>query len=66
MAAVQQAIDQVVAYPDSSPVVRGLVRGKVVSRFPYTLMYLLDDGVIVVLAVAHRRQRPSFWVDREL
>lgn len=64
MVEVQNAIDQVVDYPESAPLIRGQVRGKVVSRFPYTLMYRLVDEVIVVLAVAHHKQRPEFWIDR--
>jgi len=64
MVEVQNAINQVVDYPESAPLIRGQVRGKVVSRFPYTLMYRFVDEVIIVLAVAHHKQRPEFWIDR--
>ena len=61
---VQDAIDQIVEFPESAPVIRGQVRGKTVSRFPYTLMYRVESNVILVLAVAHQRQRPEYWFDR--
>lgn len=65
MVSVQDAMDQIVEFPESAPVIRGKVRGKVVSRFPYTLMYRVEDGMVLVLAVAHQKQRPEYWIDRE-
>jgi plasmid stabilization system protein ParE len=34
------------------------------SPFPYCVVYEVQRGVIVVLAVAHTRQRPGYWSDR--
>jgi hypothetical protein len=34
------------------------------GRFPYGLIYALDDGDILVLAVAHLHRRPDYWRDR--
>jgi toxin ParE1/3/4 len=65
MASVQDAIDQIVEFPESAPVIRGEVRGKIISRFPYTLMYRIEDDIILVLAVAHQKQRPEYWIDRD-
>ena len=65
MASVQDAIDQIVEFPESAPVIRGEVRGKIISRFPYTLMYRAEDDIILVLAVAHQKQRPEYWIDRD-
>ena len=64
MISAQEAIDQIAEFPESAPVIRGQIRGKVVSRFPYTLMYRVEDNVILVLAVAHQKQRPEYWIDR--
>jgi len=65
MASVQDAIDQIVEFPESAPVIRGHIRGKVISRFPYTLMYRVEDDDVLVLAVAHQKQHPEYWIDRE-
>jgi len=65
MVEVQKAVDQVLEYPDSAPVILGGVRGKVILRFPYSLMYRVVDDVVIILAVAHHRQRPEFWIDHE-
>jgi toxin ParE1/3/4 len=65
MMSVQDAIDQIVEFPESAPIIRGQVRGKIISRFPYTLMYRVEEDVVLVLAVAHHKQRPEYWIDRE-
>jgi len=33
-------------------------------RFPYVLIFRRDEEIIRVVAVAHRRRRPRYWVPR--
>ena len=35
-----------------------------VKDFPYQVVYLSTAGVIRVLAIAHYRRRPGYWLDR--
>lgn len=39
-------------------------RKYIIKRFPYTIIYLLEDDSIVVLAVLHARRNPSLSKDR--
>ena len=39
-------------------------RRKLLSRFPYAIVYLIEDHDLVVVAVAHQRRRPFYWSDR--
>ena len=32
-----------------------------VRRFPYRLIYSMDDKTALVVAVAHARRRPGYW-----
>ena len=35
------------------------------KRFPYRLLYFIDeDGIVVLLAVAHFKRRLFYWRDR--
>ena len=61
---VQSVIDQLLALPESAPLIRGEIRGKSLQRFPYKLIYRLDGETLVILAVAHHRQRPEYWAER--
>ncbi len=60
----QHAGDQVRSLPESSPIVFGHARRKLMTRFPYALIYALIDDDVYVLAVAHGRRRPFYWQDR--
>ncbi len=34
------------------------------KRFPYTLVFRIQDAFIRVIAVAHQSRRPGYWVGR--
>jgi hypothetical protein len=33
-------------------------------RYPYTLVYRYQDGLVSIIAVAHHRRHPEFWLHR--
>jgi toxin ParE1/3/4 len=34
-------------------------------RFPYSIIYLLQQNEIRILAVAHQRRKPGYWIGRK-
>lgn len=34
------------------------------QRFPYYVIYRIDEGAVLILAVAHERRRPAYWSGR--
>lgn len=36
-----------------------------VSRFPYGVFFKIIDDCIYVIAVAHDKRKPHFWINRE-
>ena len=61
---VLSAADRIARYPDAwQPLDEGVRRCRL-SRFPYGLVYAIEDGSILVLAVAHLHRDPDFWRDR--
>lgn len=60
----ERAGEQVRLLPDSSPIARGPAPKKLLTRFPYALIYSIVEGDVFVLAVAHGRRRPFYWQDR--
>ena len=63
--AAERAFEQIQAFPESSPISLVPVRAKVLSAFPFSVIYWVTDEVIIVLAVAHHRRRPEYWRGRE-
>ena len=51
--AIERALRQIQASPESSPISLAPVRTKVLSAFPFSIIYWMTDGVVIVLAVAH-------------
>ncbi|MBF2002311.1 MAG: type II toxin-antitoxin system RelE/ParE family toxin [Synechococcales cyanobacterium M58_A2018_015] len=63
---VEHAVNFLSRYPESGPEVRGSVRRLTLPKFPYSILYrLLEDDQIRILAVAHHKRRPQYWLDRE-
>ena len=40
------------------------VRRQLIRRFPYGILYFLDAGRIIVVAVFHTRRDPQQWKER--
>lgn len=41
------------------------VRIRTLHDYPYSIAYLVDDdGAILLLAIAHQRRRPGYWLRR--
>ena len=40
------------------------VRVRLMQRYPYSLVYIVRDPKIVIIAVAHQRRRPGYWLSR--
>lgn len=67
--AVDAAIRQILAMPNSGSPVPRLpadvpVRRVPVTRFPYHVIYLDAKTHIRILAIAHDRRRPGYWKTR--
>jgi plasmid stabilization system protein ParE len=59
-----RAIRRAVAFPSSGLEIEPGIRRCRLARFPYGIIYGLDDETLVVIAVAHLHRRPRYWVDR--
>lgn len=44
--------------------VRPDVRRRIVRRFPYSVLYTVENEEIVVLAIAHQSREPGYWIRR--
>jgi toxin ParE1/3/4 len=66
MRAVETAVALALERPWAAPAWPGCadIRVRRVARFPHQLPYVVEERHIRVLAIAHTRQRPGYWVDR--
>ena len=66
VASIDGAFEEILAAPLSCAVwwPNRPYRKKIIRRFPYVIFFTLDDGAVIVVAIAHARRRPGYWVGR--
>ncbi|HEY4943885.1 MAG TPA: type II toxin-antitoxin system RelE/ParE family toxin [Rhizomicrobium sp.] len=62
--AFDATIANVVRHPLGYQVVFGAVRRAMLRRFPYAIIYRVDEGEIVVVACIHGARDPVEWRNR--
>ena len=58
------ALERIKAHPQAAPSVGREIRRAILRRFPYSVFYAVEPDRIRVLAVAHQKRRPNYWLDR--
>lgn len=58
------SIQHIVCYPHAWPIMVEHVRRCLVNRFPFGLIYSIEEREIFILAVMHLRRHPDYWKDR--
>jgi hypothetical protein len=66
---VERALEAIAERPSTWPLWPGVdpvlgVRRFLLPRFPFAIGYVAEGGTITVLAVAHLRRRPGYWLRR--
>jgi toxin ParE1/3/4 len=64
VAELDRAVELVIASPVRWPTGDHNTRKFVLRRYPFAVIYREREGVVQVLAVAHGRRRPGYWIER--
>lgn len=63
---LDRTVRRIITYPFSSPETEPGLRRCLLSRFPYGIIYGIDNDTIVIVAIAHLHREPRYWADRLL
>lgn len=65
-AAIQEGFSQIIASPTAFPyhLKEKVYRRYKTAKFPYLIVYRLDENEIRIIAIKHEKQRPSFGMKR--
>jgi plasmid stabilization system protein ParE len=63
-AEAEAASELAASSPKSGAPTAGVARRRLLSSFPFALVYTETDYGILVHAVAHNRRRPTYWIGR--
>ncbi len=60
----ETAVQQIQLNPYSRMKIRNSARRMLLKKFPYGIIYLVEEDTIFILAVMHLRRHPDYWVNR--
>jgi plasmid stabilization system protein ParE len=61
---IRKAVARILDYPDGWTSVSDNARRCLTNRFPYEIIYAIEDNGILILAVANQHRLPGFWKNR--
>lgn len=64
LAEIDRAVDAITETPDMWPRYVHGTRRYIFHRFPFYLVYRESGGNLEIIAVAHGRRKPGYWMNR--
>ena len=61
---LDRAIRRIKSFTLASTEIEPGIRRCLLGRFPYGVIYGIDEDLVIVIAVAHLHRNPLYWVDR--
>jgi plasmid stabilization system protein ParE len=61
---LDRAVATICKGPQRWPIRKGNTRQFLLWRFPFSIIYSVQEGVIIIWAVAHGSRRPEYWSRR--
>jgi hypothetical protein len=61
---VHKAAELLGEQPELGVLIEQCLRKFSLKRFPYDLIYVIDEWNLLIVAVAHHKRRPYFWALR--
>lgn len=64
--AVASAIQKITETPFRYRVLHAPFRRYLMIKFPYSIIYTIEPDHIRIIAVAHNKRKPGYWLSRDL
>lgn len=61
---VQRVVNILREHPELGQAVGRGLRRALLPTFPFSLIYSVEVNSILIVAVAHQRRRPNYWLNR--
>ncbi len=61
---VENAIQRIVENPTLYRTIEDDIRRCLTKRFPYGILYSIEEDYVLIIAVMHCSRKPSYWKDR--
>ena len=61
---IKSTISRIKQSPKMYPNINIQVKKCIVNKFPFNILYSIEKGYILIIAVAHHHREPDYWIDR--
>lgn len=58
---IYSTIQRIVAFPKAWPIIDSDIRRSLVNRFPYGILYSVENEVIYIIAIMNLHRNPEYW-----
>ncbi|MGC8492698.1 MAG: type II toxin-antitoxin system RelE/ParE family toxin [Syntrophobacteraceae bacterium] len=58
---VRRAVGLIAENPYAAASIGSGIRKKVLTHFPYNILYAIERDQVLIVAVAHQKRRPRYW-----
>ena len=62
---IYSTIQRIVAFPKAWPIIDSDIRRSLVNRFPYGILYSVENEVIYIVAIMNLHRDPEYWKSRK-
>lgn len=60
----KSTIKRIATFPTAWTTVRVNIRRCIMHKFPYNVLYSIEEDTILILAIAHHHRYPHYWENR--
>jgi len=61
---IKSSINRIKRFPTAYVKIQDEVRKCVLHKFPFNIMYSIEENHIVIIAIAHHHRKPDYWIER--
>jgi len=63
---IEKSVRRIYEYPTAWPNLTKDIRKYVLHKFPYKILYSIEQDYIYIIAISHQHRKPNYWIDRYL
>lgn len=61
---LREGVFEINQFPYACRIIGGNFRRHLLARFPYGIVYRIEDNVILIVAIMHLKRKPGYWKDQ--
>jgi toxin ParE2 len=60
----KSTIKRIATFPEAWSLVNPDIRKCIMHKFPYNVLYSIENDIILIIAIAHHHRYPNYWSER--